>query len=89
MKHLVVILLVLGGATSITLLRPNVLRLEVPSHLRPGDQIFKFNSSQEKEKGYRYLTQDESFFLANGQTLTANRVSQFSFNYGVVFIVLG
>ena len=71
-------LLVLWGgqrpAASLTLLRPNVLKLEVPSHLQSGAEIYHLNETG--MGGYRYLISDKNdsrFFLANGRTLTTRK----------------
>ena len=59
--------------TSLTQVRPNVLRLEVPNHLEAGADLLRLNGSAQS---YRYLISNDAdwfakpFFLANGQTLT-------------------
>ena len=71
------LLVIFGGgqrAASITLMpRPgnSVLKLEVPSHLQSGAEIYHLNETG--MNGYRYLISDKNdsrFFLANGRTLT-------------------
>jgi hypothetical protein len=63
-------------AASITLMRPNVLKLEVSSHLQSGAEIYHLNETG-MSGGYRYLISENNendsispFFLANGRTLT-------------------
>ena len=71
------LLVIWGGqrpAASLTLLRPNVLKLEVPSHLQSGAEIYHLNETG--MGGYRYLISDKNdsrFFLANGRTLTTKK----------------
>ena len=58
---------------SLTQVRPNVIRLEVPNHLEAGADLLRLNGSAQS---YRYLISNDAdwfakpFFLANGQTLT-------------------
>lgn len=73
------LLVIWGGpqlAASITLMRPNVLKLEVSSHLQSGAEIYHLNETG-MSGGYRYLISENNendsrspFFLANGRTLT-------------------
>ena len=70
MFSLVQLLLLIGGAASITLRRPSVLSIGVNTHLQPGEAIYHFNDSS--KAAYRYLL-SEDFFLANGRTISANK----------------
>ena len=74
-----------GEAEAITLLRPNshVLKLEVPTHLHSGAEIYHLNVTG--MSGYRHLISNDNvnnseeaadaspFFLANGRTLTTRK----------------
>ena len=70
-----------GEAEAITLLRPNhVLKLEVPTHLHSGAEIYHLNVTG--MSGYRHLISNDlndsnadasPFFLANGRTLTTRK----------------
>ena len=64
------LLLLIGGAASITLRRPSLISIGVNTHLQPGEAIYHFNDT--KKSAYRYLL-SEDFFLANGRTISANK----------------
>ena len=76
MDLFIFLLLMVRGVASITLMRPNVLKLEVPSHIPPGTDLFHLNATS---NAYRYLIDNgpdpeaRKFFLANGQTLTTHQ----------------
>lgn len=59
---------------AITLLKPTVLKLQVPQHIQPGAELYHLNTTL-GASGFRYLADQHQhdFFLANGQTLTANK----------------
>lgn len=91
------LLVFVGRATSITLMRSNVLKLEVPSHLEPGVEIYHLNNSA--RNGYRYLSHstdtsspsqisDSRFFLANGQTLTTHQAIDLTSDSNITLSVL-
>ena len=70
MLDLAKLLLLIGGAASITLRRPNLISIGVNTHLQPGEAIYHFNETS--RSAYRYLL-SEDFFLANGRTISANK----------------
>ena len=56
------LLVIWGGpqlAASITLMRPNVLKLEVSSHLQSGAEIYHLNETG-MSGGYRYLISENN-----------------------------
>ena len=70
MLKILKLLLLIGGAASITLRRPSVLNIGVKTHLQPGEAVYSFNDTT--HGGYRYLSASD-FFLANGKTITTNK----------------